>query len=73
MKACIILHNMIIEDERDPNRVKEVDDYEQVPESIPTTVSRERTTELTNFIRSHHHIRGRETHSQLQHDLVEHL
>jgi hypothetical protein len=46
MKACIILHNMIIEDERDPNGVQQGDDYEQVPESIPTTVSRERTTEV---------------------------
>ena len=39
MKACIILHNMIIEVERDPNGVQQGDDYEQVPESIPTTVS----------------------------------
>uniref|UniRef100_A0A2N9FEH0 DDE Tnp4 domain-containing protein n=1 Tax=Fagus sylvatica TaxID=28930 RepID=A0A2N9FEH0_FAGSY len=46
MKACIILHNMIIEDERDPNGVQQGDDYEQVPESIPTTMSRERTTKV---------------------------
>ena len=46
MKVCIILHNMIIEDERDPNGVQQGDDYEQMPESIPTTVSREHTTEV---------------------------
>ena len=63
MKACIILHNMIIEVERDPNGVQQGDDYEQVPESIPTTVSRERTTEVQNFIQSHIRIRNRETHS----------
>ena len=28
IKACIILHNMIIEDERDPNGVQQDDDYE---------------------------------------------
>ena len=73
MKAYIILHNMIIEDERDPNGVQQGDDYEQVPESIPTTVSREPIAEVQNFIQSHIHIRDRETHSQLQDDFVEHL
>jgi hypothetical protein len=37
---------MIIEDERDPNGVQQGDDYEKVPESIPTTMSRERTTKI---------------------------
>ena len=37
---------MIIEDERDSDGVQQGDDYEQVPESFPTTVSRERTTEV---------------------------
>ena len=27
MKVCIILHNIIIEDERDPNGVQQDDDY----------------------------------------------
>nr|XP_023874274.1 uncharacterized protein LOC111986818 [Quercus suber] len=48
MKACIILHNMIIEDERDVNGAEDFD-YEQVPESIPTTVSHERTEEFSQF------------------------
>jgi hypothetical protein len=73
MKACIILYNMIIEDERDSNEVQQDDDYEQVPESIPIPVSREPTIEVQNFIQSHIRIRSRETHSQLQADLVEHL
>jgi hypothetical protein len=73
MKTCIILHNMIIEDERDPNGIQQDDDYEQVPESIPTTVSRKPTIEVQNFIQSHIRIRDKETHSQLQDDLVEHL
>uniref|UniRef100_A0A2N9HQ65 DDE Tnp4 domain-containing protein n=1 Tax=Fagus sylvatica TaxID=28930 RepID=A0A2N9HQ65_FAGSY len=73
MKACIILHNMIIEDERDPNGVQQDDDYDQVPENILTPVSREPTIEVQNFIQSHIRIRDRKTHSQLQADLVEHL
>uniref|UniRef100_A0A2N9IUF7 Nuclease HARBI1 n=1 Tax=Fagus sylvatica TaxID=28930 RepID=A0A2N9IUF7_FAGSY len=53
--------------------VQQDDDYEQVPESIPIPVSREPTIEVQNFIQSHIRIRDRETHSQLQADLVEHL
>ncbi|KAL0002365.1 hypothetical protein SO802_016146 [Lithocarpus litseifolius] len=48
MKACIILHNMIIEDERDANGAEDFD-YEQVPESIPTTVSHDLTEEFSQF------------------------
>ena len=73
MKACIILHNMIIEDERDPNGVQQDDDYDQVPENIPTPVSWESTIEVQNFFQSHIRIKDRETHSQFQTDLVEHL
>uniref|UniRef100_A0A2N9HUA6 DDE Tnp4 domain-containing protein n=1 Tax=Fagus sylvatica TaxID=28930 RepID=A0A2N9HUA6_FAGSY len=63
----------LADDERDPNGVQQDDDYEQVPESIPIPVSREPTIEVQNFIQSHIRIRDRETHSQLQADLVEHL
>jgi hypothetical protein len=57
MNACIILHNMIIEDNCDPNGVQQGGYYEQVPESIPTTVSQECTTEVQNFIQFHIRIR----------------
>ncbi|XP_028102978.1 uncharacterized protein LOC114302180 [Camellia sinensis] len=72
MKACIILHNMIVEDERDVNEAEDYD-YEQIEENPNVSVSHEHTTELMEFIRCHHCIRDRETHSQLQSDLVKHL
>ncbi|XP_028085070.1 uncharacterized protein LOC114286174 [Camellia sinensis] len=72
MKACIILHNMIVEDERDVNEAEDYD-YEQTDENPHVSVSHDQTTELMEFIRRHHRIRDRETHSQLQSDLVEHL
>ena len=40
MKACIILHNMIIEDERDEVEAVEVD-YEKIDEILCTPVWRE--------------------------------
>ena len=75
IKACIILHNMIIEDERDANGVEDFD-YEKVPKSIPTTVSHEPTEEFSQFavfIAAHEKVRNRETHSELQLDHFEHL
>ena len=49
MKACIILHDMIIEDERDANGAEDFD-YEKVPKSIPTTVSHEPTEGFSQFV-----------------------
>ncbi|XP_050253758.1 uncharacterized protein LOC126699825 [Quercus robur] len=71
MKACIILHNMIIEDERDETEAVDLD-YEHIDE-ISCTMSREPTNEFTKFIQVHQCIRDREVHSQLQMNLVEHL
>jgi hypothetical protein len=72
MTACIILYNMIIEDERHVDEV-ERGDYEQFNTTILDPVSHAPTLEFMDFIRRHHQIRDRETHSQLQSDLVEHL
>ncbi|XP_028065216.1 uncharacterized protein LOC114268283 [Camellia sinensis] len=72
MKSCIILHNMIIEDERDDNEAQDID-FEQIDESLLAQVSHERTTELMEFIQQNHRIKNRAIHSQLQSDLVEHL
>ena len=66
---------MIIEDERDANGAEDLD-YEQVLESVHTTMSHEPTEEFsqfTTFIAVHEKIRNRETHFELQLDLVEQL
>jgi hypothetical protein len=72
MMACIIFHNMIIEDERHIDEV-EHDDYEQFNATTLDPVSHAPTLEFMDFIRRHRQIRDRETHSQLQYDLMEHL
>ncbi|GLT53669.1 hypothetical protein SLA2020_269260 [Shorea laevis] len=71
MMACVILHNMIIEDDRTNNEAEDFE-YEQLNEP-PEPVTPGATNEFSEFIRRHHCIRDRETHSQLQLDLVEHL
>ncbi|KAK9993908.1 hypothetical protein SO802_023611 [Lithocarpus litseifolius] len=72
MKACVILHNMIIEDERDVNEAVELD-YEQIDDNPTIQLSRDHTNEFPEFIDTHQHIRDREIHSQLQLDLIKHL
>ncbi|RWR94628.1 putative nuclease HARBI1 [Cinnamomum micranthum f. kanehirae] len=71
MKACIIMHNMIIEDERDQSLPPNYDAREGECSDLP--VSRDHTTEFQDFIQNHLRIRDKRTHSQLQANLVEHL
>jgi hypothetical protein len=62
MRACVIMHNMIVEDEGfvvDPN---DRFDYDGQP-----------TRTLEEYIDAHIKIRSKETHEQLKEDLIEHL
>ncbi|XP_050222717.1 uncharacterized protein LOC126672808 [Mercurialis annua] len=70
MKACIILHNMIIEDEYDQPMNFEYDASELSP-SIQ--VSHEPTLRFHEFIARHLKIRSSELHFNLRNDLIEHL
>ncbi|XP_030964661.1 uncharacterized protein LOC115985911 [Quercus lobata] len=74
MKACIILHNIIVEDERDDNEVVDLD-YEQNDgvDNPPLQVLHEQSDEFLSYIERHGRIRDREIHFQLQSDLIEHL
>ena len=74
MKACIILHNMIVEDERDDNEMVDLD-YEQNDgvDNPPLQVLREQSDEFLSYIKRHGCIRDLEIHFQLQSDLIEHL
>lgn len=71
MKACIIMHNMIIEDERGKSLPLTYDVREGENNSFE--VSHDHTAEFQDFIRNHLRIRDRETHTRLREDLVEHL
>ena len=78
MKACIILHNMIVEDERederDDNEVVDLD-YEQ-NDGVVILLCKcyvKKSDEFLSYIERHERIRDREIHFQLQSDLIEHL
>jgi hypothetical protein len=69
MKACTIMHNMIIVDEGAMNLRF---DHEREVNSF-ISVSHGEITELQDFLQTHNQIRDRATSSQLQEDLIENL
>jgi hypothetical protein len=68
------MHNMTIEDERNEDEDVGIH-YEGVGQLVSATApeQRNRTREFCNFIQAHCDIRNRETHQQLQEDLIEHF
>ncbi|XP_024008056.1 putative nuclease HARBI1 [Eutrema salsugineum] len=77
MRACIILHNMIVEDERDDKTQYNLSEFEQGEGSRTSQVdmdySTDRLTNLHNMMGIRNKVRDNRTHHQLKSDLVEHL
>jgi hypothetical protein len=70
MRACVIMHNMIVEDEGfvvDPNERFDYGGENVEPEHGKPTRS------LEEYIEAHRKIRDNATHVQLKEDLIEHL
>ncbi|XP_024314573.1 uncharacterized protein LOC100833375 [Brachypodium distachyon] len=67
--ACVIMHNMIVEDERDEG--PQDYNYDNMGEKV--IPSHAQMAEFSNFIQNHLDIRNAQVHSQLKDDLVEHL
>ena len=66
MKCCIILHNMIIEDERGmPENFRYISNGDQVEPAHDAN-------RIQAFLQAHARIENKEVHEQLQQDLVEH-
>lgn len=74
MIACVILHNMIVEDERDTYgfTVKPCD-YEQIDPSIEWQYNSGQHADLADYRRTWGQIRSRNLHDRLLHDLTEHV
>ena len=68
MTACVIMHNMIVEDECDDMIFDQGFDYQG--ENVEPLYHEPATFE--QFIQFHHELRDCHTHLDLQNDLVEH-
>ena len=66
MTACVILHNMIVEDERDLDLEY---NYHNVGSCVKPT---EDADEINAFLETYRKIENHDLHNQLQHDLIEH-
>ncbi|XP_038704662.1 putative nuclease HARBI1 [Tripterygium wilfordii] len=71
MRACVILHNMIVEDERDHYGINF--NYDTIEGYTPPNISHSLIPETMEYVDTYYRIRNRQSHSQLQADLVEHL
>ncbi|KAL6552360.1 hypothetical protein OROHE_007724 [Orobanche hederae] len=69
MTSCVILHNMIVEDERELN----ISDFNYDTDTPTISMNIGRTRDIEEFIQIHRQIRDKQAHIQLQNDLVEHL
>jgi len=68
LKACVIMHNMIVEDE---GVVDPTERFDYGGQNVKLSHENNRT--LDEFIEAHKRIRDKETHVQLKEDLIEHL
>ena len=69
MQTCVILHNMLIEHQRD----EEDDQATELLHERPLNISRERTSTFSQFLARNKTIRSTNMYHQLRNDLVEHL
>lgn len=70
MKTCIILHNMIIEDERDDDPEAR---HVELLTTHPMEVARDAATIREFFFTQHGRMRSSYEHNRLRNDLIEHI
>ena len=75
MRSCIILHNMIVEDERDTyaQRWTDFEQSEGIGSSTPQPYSTEVLPAFANHVRARFELRNPNVHHELQADLVKHI
>ena len=77
MRACIILHNIIVEDERDGYIQFDVSDFQEAEDNgsshVDLTYSTNMPSNIANMMSARTRIRDRQIHQQLKADLVKHI
>ena len=77
MRTCIILHNIIVEDERDGYTQFDVSEFQQGEDHgsshVDLTYFTDISTNIANMIGVRTRIHDRQMHQQLKDDLVEHV
>uniref|UniRef100_A0A0D3DPA3 No apical meristem-associated C-terminal domain-containing protein n=1 Tax=Brassica oleracea var. oleracea TaxID=109376 RepID=A0A0D3DPA3_BRAOL len=77
MRACTILHNMIVENERDRYTQYDVSEFQQGEDNgsshVDLTYSTDIPTNIANQMGVRIRIRDRQMHQQLKDDLVQHI
>ncbi|KAL0855226.1 hypothetical protein Bca101_060378 [Brassica carinata] len=73
MRACIILHNMIVKNERNGYATVDISDFEEGDIIRNSEVDTERPTNLNNLFAVRNDVRDRNIHEHLKNDLIDHL
>ncbi|XP_073019427.1 uncharacterized protein [Primulina eburnea] len=71
MTGCIIMHNMIIEDERDLSAP--IEDAREAPLADVEMVVNDESTRFEEFLSRYKKIKNRDAHYELRNALIEHL
>ena len=70
MSACIIMHNMIIEDERDAHA--DIENWREAP-AFEVEMVVDETIRFQELFAQHRQIKDKESHITLRNALIEHL
>uniref|UniRef100_A0A0D3D021 DDE Tnp4 domain-containing protein n=1 Tax=Brassica oleracea var. oleracea TaxID=109376 RepID=A0A0D3D021_BRAOL len=73
MRAYIILHNMIVENERDGYIRYDISEFEEGDVTRSSEVETERPTNLNNMFPNRNDLRDRHMHERLKNDLIENI